>query len=86
MVRLGKLYKMMRLVRMVRAFKLLKNQAFLDQLTESLRISQGAERLITFSFFMALYVHISACMFLIIANLTSESMPSWLKNVDKDYA
>lgn len=40
----------------------------------------------TFSFFMALYVHISACGLLIISNLTKESMPSWLDSVDPEYS
>lgn len=84
-LRIGKLYKMMRLFRMVRALKLLKNQVFMEHMSEKLRINQGTERLLSFGFFLALFVHVSACFMIILGNLTQQfDFPSFVDDLDPD--
>lgn len=70
----------MRLTRLAKIFKLLKkNRSFLYNLTEKLRINNGLERLIMFSFFFAIYIHVSACMYILLAQMESDDLVTWIQ-------
>lgn len=75
----SKIYKIIRLTRLAKVFKLLKNnKSIISKLTEKLRISNGIERLIIFFCFFVLFVHVAACMFIVLAELESEDYVSWI--------
>jgi hypothetical protein len=64
----SKIYKIIRLTRLAKVFKLLKNnKSLISKLTERLRISNGIERLLIFFYFFAIFVHVAACMFIVLA-------------------
>jgi len=61
-------YKIVRLTRLVKFIKLLKkNGGLLQQVSEKLRINNGMERLIIFISLFAVFVHVMACMFIVLA-------------------
>jgi hypothetical protein len=77
----SKIYKIIRLTRLAKVFKLLKNnKSIISKLTEKLRISNGIERLITFFCFFLIFVHVAACMFIVLAELQEGDYVSWVNN------
>ncbi len=66
--RIGKLYKLIRLVRLVKMIKIMRtNQNTMHNFSERLKISGGTERLGTFTFFFIIFLHVSSCLFIMIA-------------------
>lgn len=64
------MYKIVRLTRLVKFMKLLKkNGGLLQQVSEKLRINNGMERLIIFITLFAVFIHVMACMFIVLAEL-----------------
>jgi hypothetical protein len=64
----GKVYKIVRLTRLIKFIKLLKkNGGILQQVSETLKINNGMERLIIFIFLFAIFVHVMSCMYIVLA-------------------
>lgn len=80
----SKVYKIVRLTRLAKVFKLLKKkQTLLSKLSEKLKISSGLERLTIFTFFFALFIHVAACLFILLTEFESEIEVTWVfKNGD----
>jgi len=77
--RIGKLYKLIRMTRLAKLFKLLKgNKTVLSRVTEKLQINSGKERLIFFSVFFFFFMHISACMYILLAGFEENERTNWL--------
>lgn len=78
--RIGKIYKLIRLFRLMKVFKLIKgNKKLMTQFSERLRINSGTERLVFFSFFFGIFLHVSTCLFIMLGSLSDEDEPaSWL--------
>ena len=65
--RIGKLYKLIRMTRLAKLFKLLKsNKTVINQITEKLQINAGLERLMFFILFFFFFIHISACLYVLL--------------------
>ena len=65
--KIGKLYKLIRMTRLAKLFKLLKgNKTVVSRLTEKLQVSSGLERLLFFNVFFFFFMHISACMYVLL--------------------
>lgn len=63
----AKVYKIVRLLRLARIVKLLKkNKSLFSRLSEKLSLSTGIERLLTFTAFMLIFVHVWSCVFILI--------------------
>lgn len=79
LTRLGKVYKIIRLLRLFKLMKIIKqNKKLVHHFSEKMKISQGTERLIFFSVFFALFLHLSACMFIFLAQLEDDiSVTLW---------
>lgn len=74
--RIGKLYKLIRMTRLAKLLKMFQKKAVLNQLTEFMKISNGVERLLMFGLFFLFFQHISACIYVLIAQV--EYVPeSW---------
>lgn len=68
--RIGKMYKVIRLFRLVKILKLVKsNKRLVHHFSEKMKISNGVERLIFFSFFFIIFMHVAACLFVMLAEL-----------------
>ena len=82
-VRIGKVYKLIRLFRLIKIFKLIKsNKKMMNHFSERMRISSGTERLVFFTFFFAIFLHVSSCLFIILGTITpgdEEDSTSWLE-------
>ena len=76
--KIGKLYKLIRMTRLAKVFKLLKSKKnVISQFTFMMKINSGLERLIFFSIFFFFFFHISACMFVVCAQIEGHRN-SWL--------
>lgn len=61
--RIGKMYKLVRLFRLVKILKLIKsNKKVVQHFSEKMKISNGCERLIFFVFFFVIFLHVFACL------------------------
>lgn len=74
---------MSKVIRLLRLFKILKlvksNKRLVHHFSEKMRISNGTERLIFFSFFYIVFIHLSACMFVFLADLEEDlSTARWI--------
>ena len=83
MLRLAKISKMYKVIRLLRLFKILKliksNKRLVHHFSEKMRISNGMERLLFFSFFYLIFIYLSACMFVFLADLEEEiSTVRWI--------
>ena len=68
--RIAKIYKIIRLFRLVKILKLVKSNRQLSQnFSEKMKINSGASRLYFFTFFFFVFMHVIACVFVIIAQL-----------------
>ena len=76
----SKVYKIVRLTRLAKVFKVLKkNKTLLSKMTEKLRINNGFERLAIFVSFFALFIHVAACMFVLLANFEKDYTTTWVE-------
>jgi voltage-gated potassium channel Kch len=76
----SKVYKIVRLTRLAKVFKVLKkNKTLLSKMTEKLRINNGFERLAIFVSFFALFIHVAACMFVLLANFEEDYATTWVE-------
>jgi hypothetical protein len=81
--RIGKLYKIIRMMKMVRLLKIAKvRNKLVKDLSEILRISVGAERLLFLLVIFLLLVHIIACFWIFIAKFDESSKENWIYNKD----
>lgn len=80
--RIGKMYKIVRLFRLVKILKLVKsNRRLVHHFSEKMKISNGLERLIFFSGFFIVFIHVFACLFVMMAELEKEfSSEVWLES------
>jgi hypothetical protein len=66
--RIGKMYKMLKIFRLIKILKLVKqNRGVVRKLSESMQISTGMERLAFFTFFFSIFLHVSSCLFIMLA-------------------
>ena len=73
-LRFGKLYKLVRMTRMVRFLKLLKDRNRISSnLDRILKISAGFERLHFFLLILVLYLHVTACLFVLSAQFNTNA-------------
>lgn len=71
--RIGKMYKIVRLFRLVKILKLVKsNRRLVHHFSEKMKISNGLERLIFFSGFFIVFIHVFACLFVMLAELEKD--------------
>lgn len=85
--KITKIYKIVRLTRLAKAFKLLKkNKMMMSKFSEKLSLSAGLERLIIFSFFFGILLHVSTCMYILLAQLEEGAVNTWIEteNADND--
>ena len=72
--RFAKIYKIVRLFRMAKVFRLLKkNQSLIHRVTEKMRVNHAMERLLTFCFFILIFIHVASCLFVVLAEIQPES-------------
>ena len=68
--RIGRLYKLIRMTRLAKLFKLLKSKnTIMSQFSMRLKIDHGQERLIFLGFFMLLFIHMTTCFYVILAQI-----------------
>ena len=80
-IRIGKMYKLIRLFRLIKILKLVKsNKKLMNHFSEQMRINAGSERLMFFSFFFVIFLHVSSCLFIMIGKIEYEDQdyPRWL--------
>ena len=77
--KIGKLYKLIRLSRLAKLFKLLKgsNPVF-SQLSSSMMLSSGVERLVFIGIFATFFLHISSCLFVFLSEFDDDKDNIWL--------
>jgi hypothetical protein len=79
-VRISKLFRLIRMTRLFKIFKLVRNQTVvMAQFKEQLKISSGFERLINIGIFFVFFVHISGCLFVLLAIVEEEERVTWLR-------
>lgn len=75
--RVGRLYKLVRFIRMAKLMRVFKSRRKITRnLGNFLSISAGKERMVFFIFFLLMFTHISACLWVLLASRNPES--SWL--------
>lgn len=66
--RIGKMYKVVRLFRLLKILKLVKsNRKLVHHFSEKMKISNGMERLVFFLLFFIIFMHVGACLFVMLA-------------------
>lgn len=71
--RIGKMYKIVRLFRLIKVLKMVKsNKKLVHQFSEHMKISNGLERLILFSGLFGIFIHVFACVFIIIVQMEGD--------------
>jgi hypothetical protein len=76
--KIGKLYKLIRLSRLAKLFKLLKgNNAVFSQMSNSMQLSSGVERIVFIAIFAVFFFHISSCMFVFLVEFESDMFDAW---------
>ena len=71
--RIGKMYKIVRLFRLIKVLKMVKsNKKLVHQFSEHMKISNGLERLILFSGLFGIFIHVFACIFIIIVQMEGD--------------
>jgi hypothetical protein len=75
------MYKLIRLFRLIKIFKLIKgNKKVMNHFSERMRINSGTERLVFFSFFFMIFLHVSSCLFIMLGAMDDEEEPaSWME-------
>lgn len=82
--KVGKLYKILRLVRLVKVFKMIKSQQFFNKLSESLKISSATERLISFSAYFSLFIHVATCVYIYMGHSLLDITDSWIEYAETE--
>ena len=78
LTRIGRMSKLIKLTRLLRVLKIIKEKSkFLTYLQDYLKISSGFQRLFMFVAVCIVTTHITACLWVFCATLTSDS-PNWL--------
>jgi hypothetical protein len=54
------------------------NQNLIHHFSERLKISSGSERLGTFTVFFLIFLHVSSCIFIMIASVEDDSVIKWV--------
>jgi len=82
--RVGRLYKLIKLTRLLRILKLIKDKAkLMKYLNKMLKVSLGFERLFFFFLVSTIVMHITTCLFVIIAAVQDEEYKStWVESID----
>ena len=76
--KIGKLYKLIRLSRLAKLFKLLKgSNAVFSQLSSSMMLSSGVERLVFIAIFGIFFLHISSCLFVFLSEFDLDVENTW---------
>ena len=76
--KIGKLYKLIRLSRLAKLFKLLKgSNAVFSQLSSSMMLSSGVERLVFIAIFGTFFLHISSCLFIFLSDFDDDTDNIW---------
>jgi len=69
----SKIYKIIRLTRLAKVFKLLKkNKTLISRFSEKLSLNSGLERLFIFSFAFGVFIHVMACLYVMLADIEKE--------------
>ena len=77
--KIGKLYKLIRLSRLAKLFKLLKgSNAVFSQLSSSMMLSSGVERLVFIGVFATFFLHITSCLFVFLSEFDTDTENIWL--------
>jgi hypothetical protein len=67
------MYKLIKLARLIKIFKLVKsNKKLVNHFSERMRINSGTERLVFFSFFFMIFLHVSSCLFIMLGALEDD--------------
>ena len=69
----ARVYKLLRLTRVFKVFKLLKATKMFSAAAEKLSISKSVERLFIFAMYWLLFTHVSACLWILLAQLENEN-------------
>ena len=77
-LRIVRLYKLIRFFRLTKLLRLFKKRKINKGLGSMLKISAGYERFWFFAMFIALFIHIVSCFWVLIT--TYEKERNWLKN------
>lgn len=84
LAKFGRLYKLIKLTKLIRLIRIVKNQKILMGYIQSVfRVSVGIKRLLFFCLIFFILCHITACMFILVADFeNSESFEgTWLQNM-----
>lgn len=77
--RIGKLYKLIRMTKMIRLLKIAKiRNKLMKDLSETLKIGVGFERLLFMLVIFCLLVHVIACFWIFIALFDDQSKDNWI--------
>lgn len=73
MARIGKMYKILRLFRLVKILKMVKsNRKLVHHFSEHMKINNGTERLIMFSGLFIIFIHVFACLWVMIYDMEKD--------------
>lgn len=80
MARIGKMYKILRLFRLVKILKMIKsNRKLVHHFSEHMKINNGTERLIMFSGLFIIFLHVFACLFVMVYEMEKDiSTEFWI--------
>jgi hypothetical protein len=82
LVKIGRLYKLVKLTRLLRILKIMKEKSkLLKYINEFLKIGLSFERLFFFLLVFIILCHISTCLWVMIASLSSEDfVDTWVES------
>ena len=83
LVKIGRLYKLVKLTRLLRILKIMKEKSkLLKSINEFLKLGLSFERLFFFLLVFIILVHISPCLWVMIASLSSEDFTeTWVESL-----
>jgi Ion transport protein len=78
MARLPRLYRLLRTIRLFKVIKLFKRSEMVQKLLAFFRLNSAALRLTTFFISILFFVHLSGCLWIIMASLNDFSPDTWV--------
>lgn len=79
--RLPRLYRLLKLARLLRILKLFKRSALFLKIQTILKFNNSAMRLATFFVTVLLCVHLSGCLWIILAQLADYNPYTWVSRI-----
>jgi hypothetical protein len=82
--RIGRMYKLLKLTKLLRILKIIKaKNNLLKYANDYLKIGLGFERLAYFMLGFMLILHVTTCLWILVAKLENNIEDTWLSDFDK---